>query len=129
MNSDQDQDIQLKCTVRAHPTASVNWQKDGINIVNHIPHIHIVKDESKHEYNLQLTKLEESDFGTYSCVAVNRLGSVRKNVSLVKTPAVVQYVEPEKYDGDVNLIWKVESHLPIFEHELYYRKQGVKYWN
>lgn len=126
MNSDQEQDVQLKCIVKAQPTAQVNWQKDGFNVVNQLPHIHIKRnDDVKNEHILEFKKLEEKDFGVYTCVASNHLGTVQKNVSLVKTPVVVEYVNPKVYNKDIGLKWKVESHLPIYEHEIYYRKKGV----
>ncbi|XP_044751145.1 neural cell adhesion molecule 1-like isoform X2 [Coccinella septempunctata] len=126
VNSDKDMDTELKCTVKAKPTASVVWLRNGHSL-HSSEHIHLRNQENDHI--LVLKGLQETDFGKYVCLAKNRLGTVEKSINLVKTPAVLEFIKPEKPTRDLVLTWKVESKTPITEHELQYRKKGESEWH
>lgn len=127
VNSDHQSDAELTCTVHAYPPPSIVWRKEGENVVQTL---RIQLSQKKHvtrtENILVIHNLTEKDFGKYSCFAKNSLGKNEKTVSLVKTPAVREFVKPEKSNKDVMLTWKVESKSPILEHELQFKKKGVR---
>lgn len=83
------------------------------------------KHANRNEYILVIRNLTEKDFGKYSCFAKNSLGKLEKTVSLVKTPAIRDFIKPDKSNKEVVLTWKVESKSPILEHELQFKKKGV----
>lgn len=122
MSSDKDMNTELKCTVKAKPTASVVWLRNGQSL-HSTEHIHLRNVDNDHI--LFLKGLKESDFGKYVCLAKNRLGKVEKSINLVKTPAVLEFIKSDVPTRDLVLTWKVESKTPITEHELQYRKKGV----
>lgn len=128
VNSVHQSDAELTCTVHGYPTPSVMWSKDGENLfqTNRIE-LTQKKHATRTENVLVIRNLTEKDFGKYSCLAKNSLGKMEKAVSLVKTPAVREFVKPEKSNKNVVLTWKVESKSPILEHELQFKKKGVRY--
>ncbi|KAL3285361.1 hypothetical protein HHI36_019469 [Cryptolaemus montrouzieri] len=125
VSSDHDMDTELKCTVKAKPTANVIWLRNGNNLKS-TEHVHLLNEGNDHI--LILKGLKESDFGKYVCLAKNYLGTVERSISLVKTPAVNEFIKPEKPTKDLVLTWKVESKTPITEHELQYRRKGESNW-
>ncbi|KAJ8919732.1 hypothetical protein NQ315_006260, partial [Exocentrus adspersus] len=128
VNSDKENDAELKCTVHAYPSPVVVWKKNGMNIKADPPKVVFKRHQNNVENILIIANLTEADFGEYSCSAVNNLGKVEETVSLVKTPAVRGFVKPEKANKDVVLTWKVESKSPITEHQLQYRRKGEEEW-
>lgn len=125
VNSNKENDAELKCTVHAYPPPVVVWKKDGMNIRADPPKIILKRHQNNVENILMITNLTEADFGEYTCSATNKFDKVEKRVSLVKVPVVRGFVKPEKTNKDVVLTWKVESKSPITEHQLQYRKKGV----
>lgn len=127
VNSVHQSDAELTCIVHAYPTPSINWKKDGENIfqTNRIE-LRQKKHATHTENILVIRNLTEKDFGKYSCFAKNSLGKNEKQVTLVKTPAIREFIKPEKANKDVVLTWKVESKSAILEHELQYKKKGVR---
>lgn len=126
INSDHQSDAELTCTVHAYPSPSVIWRKDGENIVKTD---RILLNQKKHnnaiENVLVIRNLLEKDFGKYSCFAKNGLGKNEKTVNLIRTPAIREFIKPDKSNKDVVLTWKVQSKAAIDRHELQYRKKGV----
>ncbi|RZC41614.1 amalgam-like, partial [Asbolus verrucosus] len=51
-----------------------------------------------------------------------------RNVTLVKTPAVLRFVKPQTDTKELVLAWEVQSKSPILGHELQYRKKGDSEW-
>lgn len=125
VNSDHQSDAELTCTVHAYPSPSIVWRKEGENVVqtNRIE-LSQKKHVTRTENILVIHNLTEKDFGKYSCFAKNSLGKNEKTVSLVKTPAIREFIKPEK--SNVVLTWKVDSKAPILEHELQFKKKGVR---
>ncbi|CAG9816200.1 unnamed protein product [Phaedon cochleariae] len=129
VNADQESEAELTCTVDAYPEAHVVWKKDNTNIVSKgNVTVTVKRHQNTLENVLVINGLREEDFGAYVCLAKNGLGKVEKKVSLVKTPAVREFVKPDKANRDVVLAWKVESRSPISMHEIQYRKKGEEQW-
>lgn len=127
VNSNHQSDAELGCTVYAYPPASIEWRKEGENLVQTKKIDFIEKKQASGIENiLVIHNLTEKDFGKYSCFAKNNLGDREKTVKLVKTPAIKQFIKPDKSNKDVVLRWKVESRSPILEHELQVKKKGVR---
>lgn len=116
-------DTELKCIVHAEPRATVVWKKDGVNIISN-SHTQLSTTENSHI--LLIKGLQETDFGVYVCSAVNYLGETKREIKLSKTPAVVKFIKPQGDSKDVQLTWEVQSKSPISEHDLQYRKKGVR---
>ncbi|KAK9877241.1 hypothetical protein WA026_016985 [Henosepilachna vigintioctopunctata] len=105
VNSDKDMDTELKCTVKAKPTATVIWLRNKVNLKSS-DHVRLHNEGDDHILILK----------------------VEKSINLVKTPAVLEFIKPDKPTRDLVLTWKVESKTPIKEHELQYRKRGETEW-
>lgn len=123
MNSDETISADLRCTVHAHPAASVTWQKDGRNVIRSENKI-LLNDGNVHILKIKDIK-SSNDFGTYVCFAKNRVGSSEHSISLLSTPTVLEFVPPKEGGKYANLTWKVESIEPIEEFEIMYKKANV----
>lgn len=122
MNSDHGFDAELKCIVHSEPRAQVTWKKDGINIVNDK---RFTLENHQHNHNLMIKNLEKSDFGVYTCAAVNYLDTTSKDIKLVRTPTILEFIKPQADLKDSVLAWRVASKAAISHYELQYRKKGV----
>ncbi|KAJ8968452.1 hypothetical protein NQ317_018136 [Molorchus minor] len=113
VNSANENDAELKCTVHAYPAATVSWKRDGTNIISNPPktNVKLHQNNGKVENILIITNLTDSDFGEYICSAKNDLGKEEKSIYI-----------------DVVLTWRVESKSPIQEHELQHRKSSEEEW-
>lgn len=123
VNSDESISADLRCTVHAHPAASVTWQKDGRNVIRSENRI-LLNDGNVHILKIKNIKSSD-DFGTYVCFAKNHVGSSEKSISLLSTPAILEFVPPKEGGKHANLTWKVESVEPIEEFEIMYKKSSV----
>ncbi|XP_018319177.1 hemicentin-1 [Agrilus planipennis] len=128
VNSAENYDSELICTVHAVPDAMVNWKKNDVNIK---PDDRITIRKDGHSYILKISKTQKSDFGEYTCSAVNRVGKSEKNVQLTGTPSPARYFKGyEDREKKVPVLsWTIESNSPITEHVLQYRKVGDEKWN
>lgn len=67
----------LECTVTASPLGSTNWEREGKRIENSWKYRSEAYNEDEHTITLSLRirSVDKSDFGEYTCVALNHLGS------------------------------------------------------
>lgn len=114
--------VDLRCTVYAHPAASVIWQKDGHNVIRSENKV-LLNDGNVHI--LKIKDIQKTDFGTYVCFAKNHVGASEKSISLVSTPVLLEFVAPKDGGKHANLTWKVESVEEIEEFEIMYKKSNV----
>lgn len=125
VNSDHHSDTELTCTVHAYPLPTIEWRKGDETIEkNNKTDFSLKKIGSHYENKLVIHNLTEKDFGKYVCLANNNLGKNEKTVMLVKTPAIRDFLKPDK--SNIVLAWKVDSKSPILEHELQLKKKGVR---
>jgi len=72
----------LECVITAFPQAVNYWQKDGRRLTGSASSKHRVEvyDETQHRLTLSLRVYvtDDDDFGEYTCVASNSLGTVEK---------------------------------------------------
>lgn len=121
VNAAETVSAELICTVHGVPLPTVNWLKDGLNVV--------ITEKTKlevqgHDHILRISKVDPTDFGDYTCSAKNYLGKAEKTISLIRTPVVTRFVAP-KEGKEIVLTWEVESADAINEHVLQYRKANV----
>ncbi|EJW78737.1 hypothetical protein WUBG_10353, partial [Wuchereria bancrofti] len=65
---------ELKCTVIGKPVPEVTWLRNGIVI--HIDNTHFFKkDDETGRQTLIIANVNREDFGTYTCIATNSIGS------------------------------------------------------
>lgn len=125
VNAAETVSAELICTVHGTPLPTVNWLKDGKNIIITEK---IKLEVHEHEHVLRISKVDPTDFGDYTCSAKNYLGKAEKKISLIRTPVVVRFVPP-KEGKEIVLTWEVESADSIMEHTLQYRKVNVSFFN
>ncbi|EEB13645.1 protein CEPU-1 precursor, putative [Pediculus humanus corporis] len=117
---------EITCTVHAEPKANVTWYKNG-DIVTKKSQISTTVVNNK--YTLQITKMNEDDFGSYTCHAKNELGSKQKAIVLSGAPTKPKFkVGFTKDDKTPEILWTVESYLPIIEYEFQYKKLQDDKW-
>lgn len=125
INSNHKENAELRCIVHGYPIPKGGWKRNGENIRRDNKYELSTKRHAEtEEYILLIKNLEPNDFGVYTCAAKNEFGKDQKNVTLVKTP-VVQDIQPDQKDKDIVIVWKVDSKMPVIEHELQFRKKGV----
>ena len=66
----------ITCTVESEPEAEVTWLKDGQKIDDENPRIIVNKK------TIQLVDFDEEYYGSYTCKAENKLGSVEESVKI-----------------------------------------------
>ncbi|XP_055082808.1 neurotrimin isoform X2 [Periophthalmus magnuspinnatus] len=70
----------LECEADAVPEADFEWYKDDRRIVNGLDGLEIVSSGSLSK--LTFFNVSEGDYGNYTCVAINKLGSSSTNILL-----------------------------------------------
>lgn len=118
-----DAEMHLICIVHAEPKAKINWFKNNKMIEYSLGN---VKLEHKHnDLTLKIMKVEESDFGNYSCKASNDQGSGEKHIVLSGVPVTPKFAGHEFVgeDRDVSTTWIISSLTPIQTVQLQYRKK------
>ncbi|RVE68787.1 hypothetical protein OJAV_G00094880 [Oryzias javanicus] len=104
------------CEVFAFPMALVEWRKDGRDIVlpGDDPHISVQSRGGPLKFELsswlQIEKAEQSDSGTYHCIARNDLGSVTAS-------AVLRVLEAEELSS--HLANSVAEMMQLMDHTDY----------
>lgn len=130
VTANKEKDTELICTVDAYPAVQPVWKK-GNEILKSEENKKIItkrREQYTVESILVISNLTDEDFTNYTCAAINEIGKSEQVVSLVKIPAVREFIKPEKSYKDVVLSWKVESKSPIETHEIQYRRKGEEAW-
>ncbi|CAG9764102.1 unnamed protein product [Ceutorhynchus assimilis] len=114
---------QLECRVSADPQAAVTWLK-GETIVPLDSRLVSIIDGDK--YTLLIRNVQKSDFGIYTCRAINELGQsdIQIQLSGVPNPGVFKKTSENNKNSNRNtytLIWEVDSYTPIIEYSLWFR--------
>jgi len=119
----------LSCKVDSNPAAKVLWYKDGLIISQAIISI---KKEGKFEvHSLTIPSMSESDYGNYSCLAKNILGTTTDYLFFSGSPDQPDIISNNQglYTNTYNLEWRVFSpkSFPVLNQSILYRriKQGM----
>lgn len=121
IHAGEGDDAKIVCVVHGEPPPNVSWYQDD-SLVD-VSERHSIKVRgSKHI--LSIHGVRESDFGNYSCVAENSLGSSAVYMQLSGRPSPVKFLgSPYSHTTDsYNLTWAVESNPELSEIRLLYRK-------
>eukprot|EP00079_Xenopus_tropicalis_P027964 XP_012822435.1 PREDICTED: roundabout homolog 3 isoform X2 [Xenopus tropicalis] len=93
-----DSTVQMHCQVSGNPLPSIHWLKDGQRIVGSDPRIGVLDSG-----NLQITHLQVTDSGVYTCVATSSTGETTWSgfveVQEKGSPIHVQLSEPSLVPG------------------------------
>ncbi|XP_075876111.1 roundabout homolog 3 isoform X2 [Nelusetta ayraudi] len=113
---------QLHCHIMGNPTPSIQWEKDGQRILGNSGRISLMENGT-----FQITNLQETDSGVYTCLASSSSGETSwSGVLTVKEsadPSVAQTTEPFQLPGpphkpivtdvsknSVSLTWQPNAH-------------------
>uniref|UniRef100_A0A8C9W920 Roundabout, axon guidance receptor, homolog 3 (Drosophila) n=1 Tax=Scleropages formosus TaxID=113540 RepID=A0A8C9W920_SCLFO len=90
--------MHLQCHVMGNPLPSIQWEKDGQRILGNDPRISLMENGT-----LQITDLQETDSGAYTCIASSSSGETSwSGILTVKergAPSVAQASEPIQLPG------------------------------
>ncbi|KAG4075949.1 hypothetical protein HA402_003775 [Bradysia odoriphaga] len=119
--SGEGQEAMLVCIVHGEKVPDVIWFKETMQLDTTERHI---MENRGSRHTLIIRKVHPQDFGNYSCVAENPLGKTRKTVQLTGKPNTANFrsAPVSQYKDRYNISWTVDSHTPIEEFKLFYRR-------
>lgn len=114
--------VQLECKISADPQATVTWTKGDIPIPLDNRVLSLVDGD---KYTLLIKNVQKSDFGIYTCKAINELGQGELQIQLsgVPNPGVFKKTDDRNVNAkdSYTLIWEVDSYTPIIEYNLWFQ--------
>jgi len=125
--------IMLSCQVEANPTATVTVYKDTQLLSNSL--LKSGKTDKFDLYTITIGGLSESDYGNYSCVARNNLGTSFDSLSISGSPDQPSITSSRQgsFTDNYKLIWTVWTppSAKILNQSILYRriKKGVSSQN
>jgi len=81
----------LSCNSRGSPPDTFTWMKDGI-VLNPQPNVITLAHDSttaNFQTNYTISNVATSDSGTYTCTAINPIGSDSENIGVVVTGELI----------------------------------------
>jgi len=122
VHSGINKEAHLTCKVQGNPAPSVSWYRDS-NLLSQTGTTSFSREDNRHTLILRSIR-SGTDFGNYSCVASNSLGTFKKHIEVHGRPtAAVFRSKPNTHqDQSYQLSWSVDSYSPIEEYRLLYRK-------
>ncbi|XP_067617413.1 uncharacterized protein [Eurosta solidaginis] len=119
--SGEGHEAMLVCIVHGETQPEVIWFKDTMQLDTTERHI---MENRGSRHTLIIRKVHPQDFGNYSCVAENQLGKARKTLQLSGKPNIAVFNSPpiSQYKDRYNISWTVDSHTPIEEYKLSFRR-------
>jgi len=122
VHSGVNKEAHLTCKVQGNPAPRVTWYRDS-NLLSESDKTSFLSEENRHTLILRSIR-SGVDFGNYSCVAENSLGTFKKHIEVHGRPtAAVFRSKPNTHqDQSYQLSWSVDSYTPIEEYRLLYRK-------
>ncbi|XP_056630732.1 limbic system-associated membrane protein-like [Diorhabda sublineata] len=114
--------VQIDCKVSADPQATITWLKGEVPV--HLD-TRVVPMVDGDKNTLLIRNVQRSDFGIYTCRAINELGQGEITIQLsgVPNPGVFKRTEDKNTNSKTSytLIWEVDSYTPIIEYNLWFR--------
>ncbi|KAF0752205.1 brother of CDO-like, partial [Aphis craccivora] len=82
-----------------------------------------ITDVRGNRYTLRLRKVQNTDFGNYSCVADNGLGKSKRSIEVTGRPdvAIITSSKTSRSKDSYEMLWTVKSYSPIIEYKVLYR--------
>jgi len=122
VHSGENKEAHLTCIIHGNPTPTVRWYKNSMLLEE----TNTVRMEDRsNRHTLILSSIRSGmDFGNYSCVAENSLGTFKKHIEVHgrPTPAVFRSSPNAGGRSAYQLLWTVDSYSPIQEYRLLYRQ-------
>uniref|UniRef100_A0A663M3I2 Obscurin n=1 Tax=Athene cunicularia TaxID=194338 RepID=A0A663M3I2_ATHCN len=107
--------VTLSCRTAAHSSLHIDWFRDGIPV--HKSSQILISATLKNFQLLTILSVSADDFGIYTCVATNSLGSASTSCILRKAEVPPSPPPPdivEVYEDGVQVVWKpVETNTPV----------------
>ncbi|XP_009069614.1 PREDICTED: obscurin-like, partial [Acanthisitta chloris] len=107
--------VTLSCRTAAHSSLHTSWFRDGIPV--HSSSRILISSTLKHFQLLTILSVNADDFGIYTCVATNSLGSASTSCVIRKAEVPPSPPPPdivEVYKDAVQVVWKpVETNTPV----------------
>lgn len=122
VHSGINKEAHLTCRVQGNPEPIVSWYKDS-NLLSESETVRFKTEEGRH--TLILSSIHTGfDFGNYSCVAENSIGTFKKHIEVHGRPTIPIFRSKPNthHDRSYELSWSVDSYSPIEEYRLLYRK-------
>jgi len=122
VHSGINKEAHLTCRVQGNPEPIVSWYKDS-NLLRESDTVRFRTEQSRH--TLILSSIHTGfDFGNYSCVAENSIGTFKKHIEVHGRPTIPIFRSKPNthHDRSYELSWSVDSYSPIEEYRLLYRK-------
>lgn len=117
---------EIICNVHSHPQAVVSWFKGSEQLT---PTHHITMLQEGHKNILRISATRKSDYGTYTCIATNKLGDSKRMVELSGKPGKPLFKNSSYNEENSPVIsWVAKSFKPIIDFEVLYKKQQVDEW-
>lgn len=109
--------------MHGNPKPVVSWKKEATFLESDI-NLNLINEGNRHI--LKIFRTRKFDFGNYTCIAENKVGTAEKHMVLSGKPAPAEFVgatvSPNGDEAQVH--FKVESNSPIVEYQLQYRLKG-----
>ncbi|KAK3856467.1 hypothetical protein Pcinc_037217 [Petrolisthes cinctipes] len=120
--------VNLTCGAKAEPEAEFTWMKDG-QVIENSDTAAIINDG--HQSVLQLTVIDDEQFGDYECKAENDLGTLERVIVLEKgkKPPTPEFKVAR---ADVNtlhleLTAAQDPVMPILAYRVQYKEAGIEW--
>ena len=84
IHSQPGDQAELVCNLHAMPAPTVVWRKDGVDVTSETKSNVRIRNTG-HRHSLTINAVEKEDFGEYSCMATNSLGTMEKNIEISGT--------------------------------------------
>jgi len=122
VHSGENKEAHLTCIIHGNPTPSVRWYKNSMLLEETST---LRMEDRSNRHTLILSSIRSGlDFGNYSCVAENSLGTFRKHIEVHGRPTPAVFRSPPNAGGlsTYQLKWTVDSYSAIQEYRLLYRQ-------
>ncbi|GAB0088395.1 Immunoglobulin [Sergentomyia squamirostris] len=120
-HTSEDQEAMLVCIVHGEPPPLVTWYRNTMQL--HTTENHIMGSRGS-RHTLLIRKVQMQDFGNYTCMAENDLGRSKKTILMTGKPKTAIFHSPpiSQWGDRYNISWAVDSHTPIEEFKLFFRR-------
>lgn len=113
--------VELVCLVHAQPKATIHWFKNSVQLTED----NVTLEKIGHKNTLTIPSLSHSDYGNYTCRAKNIHGESSKVLEVSGLAGFANFKsDAQGMEANTFLLeWTSESHTPINEFELNWRKE------
>ncbi|KAI1893495.1 hypothetical protein AGOR_G00124310 [Albula goreensis] len=122
----------ISCEVRAHPSASITWFRDGQQLPSsNTTNVKIFNAPTVS--HLEVTPESQNDFGSYNCTATNAIGQESKEFLLIPAdvPSAPSVEEVEPYSSTAQVEFEEPDSsggVPVLKYRAEWRPKGHSSW-